>query len=87
MPRQRNSSSKKEQEKVTARNQIKTDISNMPDPEFKTTTIRILAGLEKSMEETREFLTTKVKDLKTSEAEIKNAITKTQKQLDILTTE
>lgn len=50
MPRGKNSSQKKEQEKVTSRNLIKTDISNMPDPEFKTTIIRKLAGLEKSIE-------------------------------------
>ena len=42
----------KEQVKVMARDLIKTDISNMPDPEFKTTIIRILAGLEKSTEDT-----------------------------------
>ena len=48
MPRWRNSSQKKEQEKVTARDLIKRDTSNMPDPEFKTTIKRILAGLEKA---------------------------------------
>ena len=37
----------------------------MPDPEFKTTIIRILAGLEKSIEDTRETLTTEINDLKT----------------------
>ena len=45
--RQRNSSQKKEQEKVMARDLIKTYISNMPEPEFKTTIIRILCGFEK----------------------------------------
>lgn len=38
----------------------------MTEPEFKATIINILAGLEKSLEETRETLTTKVKDLKIS---------------------
>ena len=50
MPGQRNSSQKKKQEKVMARDLIETDISNMPDPEFKATIIRIVAGLEKSIE-------------------------------------
>ena len=76
MPRWRNSSQKKEQEEVMARDLIKTDIRNMLEPEFKTTIIRILASLEKSMENTRESLPTEIKDLLTSQAEIKNAITK-----------
>ena len=42
----------------------------MLDPEFKTI-ISILAGLEKSIEDTRESLTTEIKDLKTRQAEIK----------------
>jgi len=54
-----------------ARGLIKTDISNMPDPEFKATITRILAGLEKSREDTREPLTAEIKDLKPSQAKIK----------------
>ena len=48
----------------------------MLDPEYKTTIIRILAGPEKSIEDTRESLTTEIKDLKTNQAEIRNVITK-----------
>ena len=48
MPRWRNSSPKKEQEEVMAKYLIKTDISYMPETEFKTTIIRMLAGLEKN---------------------------------------
>ena len=59
-----------------ARDLIKTDISNMPDPEFKATIIGILVGLEKSIEDARESLTAQIKDLKTSQAKMKNAITK-----------
>lgn len=50
----------------------------MPDPELKTKIIRILAGLEKSTEYIRESLTTEIKDLKTNQAKIKNAITEMQ---------
>ena len=39
------------------------DISNIPKPVFKTT-IRILVGLEKSIEDTRESHNTKIKDIK-----------------------
>ena len=38
-----------------------TNISNMPEAEFKTTIIRILAELEKSIEDTRKTLTTDIK--------------------------
>ena len=40
---------------------IETDVSNMPDSEFKATIIKILAGLEKSMEDTRELLTAEIR--------------------------
>ena len=46
----------------------------LPEPEFKTTIIRTPAGLKKSIEATRESLTAEIKDLKTSQAKIKNAI-------------
>ena len=54
MTRWRNTPQKKEPEEVTVKELIKTDISNMPEPEFKTTITRILAGLEKSIGHTRE---------------------------------
>ena len=66
MPRWRNSSQKKGQ-KVTTRYLIKTDISNMPELEFKTTI--------------REPLTTEIKDLNTSQAKIKTVITEMQNRL------
>ena len=86
MPKQRNSPQKKEQEEVMARDLIKTDKSNMPEQEFKTIIIRIRARLEKTIGDTRESLTTEIRDLKTSEAEIKNAITKMKNWLDVMTT-
>ena len=58
----------------------------MPDPECKTAIIRILAGLEKTIDATREPLTTEIKDLKTSQAKIKNAIPEMWNQLDVITT-
>lgn len=60
---------------VMARDLIETDINNMSDPEFKAIIIRIIGGLEKSIEGTREFLSTEIKDLKTSQAKMKIAIT------------
>ena len=49
----------------------------MPEPEFKAI-IRILAELEKSIEDTRESPTAEIKQLKTCQTKIKNAITEMQ---------
>ena len=78
MTRQRNSPQKKDQEEITTRDLLKTDISNISEQEFRTTVIKILAGLERSIEDTRETLAAEIKDLKTSQAEIKNDITEMQ---------
>ena len=56
MPKWRNLFQKKEQGKVTARDLIERDISNMSDGEIKATIIRIIAGLVKSMEDIRRSL-------------------------------
>lgn len=47
---------KKEEEKFTAGDIIKTGKSNVPELEFKATMIRILPGLKKSQGDTKEFL-------------------------------
>ena len=60
----------KEHEEVIARDLIKTEISNMPEPKFKAIIKRILAGLEKSIADTRESLTAEIKERKTIQAEI-----------------
>ena len=81
IPRWENSS-KKKKENVTTRDLIETDISNMPDGEFKATIIRILSGLEKSMEDIRETLSAETKELKNNQEEMKNAITEIRNRLD-----
>lgn len=42
-----------EQDKTTVKDLSKTDMSNMPDGEFKTIVIRIFTGLEKRIEDNR----------------------------------
>ena len=54
----------KEQNKAKARDLSKMDISNIPDGEFKETTLRMLTGLEKRIEDIRETLTIKIEELK-----------------------
>ena len=41
-----------------------TDKSNMPCPECKVAIIRMLCRLEKSIEDSRGYLTTEIKDIK-----------------------
>ena len=67
MPKQRNLSQMKEQDKVKDRNLSETDISNMPDGDFKATIIKILTEHWKRMEDIRETLTTKIKGLKNNQ--------------------
>ena len=59
-----------------AKDLINTDISKMSELELKTTIVKIVAGLEKSIEDIREYPTTDIEKLKSSQIEIKNAITK-----------
>ena len=58
-----------------ARDLINTDTSKIYEPEFKTIFIRIPAGLEKSIDDIRESPTAWIKELKSSQAEIKYAVT------------
>ena len=53
----------KQEDKATDRDLSKTAISIMPGGEFKATIIRILAGLEKRVEDIRETITTEIKEL------------------------
>jgi len=50
----------KEQDKAKATDLNETDISDMPGGESKATIIRILAELEKRIEDIRETLTTEI---------------------------
>ena len=74
MIRWRNSFQKKDQEEITARDLLKTDISSIPEQEFIITVIRIRAELEISIEDPRETLAAEIKDLKMSQAEIKKML-------------
>ena len=69
----------KSNNKVISRDLVKAVISNILEPEFKTTIIKILTGLEKDIQDTRESLTAEVKEIKTGQNEIKkNTISKMQ---------
>ena len=63
---------------MKARDLINTDISKMSELKFRIIIIRILAGVEKSIES----LSAKIKEEKSSQSKIKNAITEMQSQMD-----
>jgi len=57
----------------------------MSEVEFRTTIIKILAGLEKSMEDIRETLSGEIKKRKSNQVEIKRAINEVQLKMEVLT--
>lgn len=63
----------KEQDKTIARHLSKTEINNMPDREFKIIVIKILTGLEKTMEDFSELFT-KEKTLEKNQSEKRTII-------------
>ena len=64
---------------MTARELISMDISKMSELEISITILKILAMLEKrSIEDTREFLSGEIKELKSNQVEIKKAINEMQ---------
>ena len=70
---------------MMARDLISTDISKMSKLEFRTTIRRLLAGLKKkSIGDTRGSLTGEIKELKSSQDKIKNAITEMETWMDAI---
>ena len=72
MMKWKNCPQKKLQEVATANNLIKNCFSNTMKHEFKIIVIKLIAGLEKSIEESRESITTEIKGLRNSKEELKN---------------
>ena len=70
---------------MTARELLKTNINNISEQEFRITVIRLIGGLEKSIEDSREIISAEVKDLRTSHNELRNATNEMQNKLDTVT--
>ncbi|KAF0879974.1 LORF1 protein, partial [Crocuta crocuta] len=83
MTKWKNSPQKKFQEEMTAKELLKTDISNITEQEFRTIVIKLIAGLEKSMEDIRETMATKTMELKNSCDEFKNAINEIHNKMEV----
>jgi len=67
------------QDKAMDRDVSKTDISNMPNGEFKAIIIRILTGLENQVEDISETINTEIRN---NRAEIKDSINKLRNRLN-----
>lgn len=86
MTRRRKSHQKKVRVKeviLSAIDLIDMDISNMSEIEFRLMIIKLLAGLEKSIKDTRECLRAEIESY---QAEIKNALTEMLSKIVALTT-
>ena len=85
MTKQKNSPQKKLQEVATANELIKNDLSNITEHEFKITVIKLIAGFEKSIEDSRDSIATEIKGLRNSQEELKNAINEVQNKMEVTT--
>ena len=64
MMNQKNSPQKKFQEVATGNELIKNDLSDIMEQEFRIIVIKLIAGLEKSIEDSRASIATENKGLK-----------------------
>ena len=84
MMKRKNSPQKKLQEAATPNELIKNDLSTITQQEFRIIVIKLIAGLEKSIEDIRESIATEIKGLRNSHEELKkNAINEVQKKMEV----
>ena len=70
---------------MTANELIKNYLSNITEHEIKITVIKLIAGFEKSIEDSRESITAEIKGLGNSQEELKNAINELQNKMETTT--
>ena len=85
MTKQKNSPQKKLQEVATANELIKNDLSNITESEFKIIVIKLITGLEKRIEDSRESIATEIKGLRNSQERLKNIINELQNKMEVNT--
>ena len=73
------------QEITTANELIKNDLNNVTESEFRIIVIKLIAGLENSIKDSRESTVTEIKGLRNSQEELKNAISELQNKMDTTT--
>ena len=84
MTKRKNSPQKNLQEITTATELIKKDLNNITESEFRIIVIKLIAGLENSIEDSREALATEIKGLRNSQEELKNALNEMQNNMETM---
>ena len=85
MMKRKNSPQKKFQDQMTAKELLKTDINNITEQEFRIIVIRLIAWLEKSIEDSRESIAAEIKELRNSHHELRNVVSEVPSKLDAVT--
>ena len=84
MTGRKNSPQKKESETVLSATELQNmDYNSMSESQFRSTTIKLLVALEKSIKDSRDFVTA---ESRSNKAEIKNQLNEMQSKLEVLTT-
>ena len=82
MTRKKNSPQKKESETVLSATELQNlDYNSMSESQFRSTIIKLLVALEKSIKDSRDFMTT---EFRSNQAEIKNQLNEMQSKLEVL---
>ena len=74
MTKQKNSPQKNLQEITTANELRKNDLNNITESEFRTIVIKLIAGLENSIKDSRESIATEMNGLRNSQEELKKML-------------
>ena len=86
MMKRKNSPQKNVQEITRANELIKKDLNNITESEFRIIVIKLIAGLENSIEDSRESVATEIKGLRNSQEELKSGINELQNKMETTTT-
>ena len=82
MTRRKNSPQKKKPETLLSATELQNlDLNTMSDIQFRSTIIKLLVALEKSVKDSRDFVTA---ELRSNQTEIKNKLNEMQSKLDVL---
>ena len=83
MTRMKNSPQKKESETILSATELqKLDYNLMSESQFRSTIIKLLVALEKSIKDSRDFMNA---EFRYDQAEIKNQLNEMQSKLEVLT--
>ena len=84
MTRKKNSPQKKESETVLSATELQNlDVRNsMSESQFRSTIIKLLVALEKSIKDSRDFMTA---EFRSNQAKIKNQLNEMQSKLEVRT--